>query len=227
MKNKIEILTDINNYDYMINLLNEDGIFIVENYISGDELTKLHDEILDKCKTEASNYEFGRNYRGPGLNSFNKNSSTYKTFNKDWMRNLYNQYFGKNDKYCSSIFATWDYKNDSGLARNGWLHFDRGRCLKFFIYLTDIDEYSGAFSCCPGSRSKGEELRETATENSTNYGDILNRIELDYRDLLDVYPCVPVEGKAGTLIVFDTDAFHKGGLVEDGKSRLVVRAHCT
>ena len=43
------------------------------------DLKKLHDEILDKCKTEAGNYEFGRNYRGPSLNLFNKNSSTYKT----------------------------------------------------------------------------------------------------------------------------------------------------
>ena len=40
------------------------------------------------------------------------------------------------------------------------------------------------------------------------------------------YPPIPVEASAGTLIVFDTDTFHKGGQCEENKSRLVVRAHC-
>jgi len=55
---------------------------------------------------------------------------------------------------------------------------------------------------------------------------VKNRIELDYPELLEEYPSEPVEGKAGTLIVFDTNTFHKGGLVEEEKERLVVRLHC-
>ena len=53
-----------------------------------------------------------------------------------------------------------------------------------------------------------------------------NRIELDYPELLETYPPEPIEAKAGTLLVFDTDIFHKGGQVEEGKERLIVRLHC-
>ena len=99
------------------------------------------------------------------------------------------------------------------------------RSLKFFIYLSDIDKSCGAFSCSIGSRAEGYNLRRSAWSVG-NYDNVKNRIELDYPELLKEYPSQPIEGKAGTLIVFDTDTFHKGGKVESEKERLVVRLHC-
>ena len=209
----------------MIEVLKKDGVFIVENYIQGDMLKQFHDEILNLCEEKGGHYEFGRNLRGPNLEGFPPDSITRQVYDSDWMRYLYSHYTGQNQGYCSAIYATYDYKSNEGLARNGWLHFDRSNCLKFFIYLTDIDKTNGAFSCSPGSRSKGKELREKAWA-SKNYENVKNRIELDYKELISEFPSIPVEAKAGTLIVFDTDCFHKGGLCEEGKSRLVVRAHC-
>tara|TARA_R100000152_G_C6738435_1_gene162399 strand:- start:713 stop:1093 length:381 start_codon:yes stop_codon:yes gene_type:complete len=124
-----------------------------------------------------------------------------------------------------NVFATHDYKFEGELARNGWLHFDRHWRLKFFIYLTDIDESSGAFGCSAGSRALGQKLRTNAW-GAKNYEGVKNRIELDYPELLEEWPCEPVEAPAGTLIVFDTDTFHKGGKCDEGKERLIVRLHC-
>lgn len=209
----------------MVEILKSDGVFLINEYVSGEFLNGLHDEVLGLCESKGGHYEFGRNFRGPSLKSFPTDSYTHKLYDSDWMRALDKIYRGTDTGFCSSIYATYDYKSDEGLARNGWLHFDRSNCLKFFVYLTDVDKTNGAFSVSPGSRSKGKELRESAW-SSKNYETVLNRIDLDYPELKDEYPFEPVEAKAGTMIVFDTDTFHKGGECEDGKSRLVVRAHC-
>ena len=222
----IKSLTKGETIEKASDLLKSDGVFLINDYVTGDDLKILYDEVLNLCETEGGYYEFGRNYRGPGLKTFPSDSPIKQIYTSDWMKSLYFHYTGQNQGYCSSIFATHDYKNNEGLARNGWLHFDRTNCLKFFIYLTDINKTNGAFSCSPGSRSKGKELRKKAWV-SKNYENVKNRIELDYKELIIKYPVFPVEAKAGTLIVFDTDCFHKGGECEDGKSRLVVRAHCT
>lgn len=214
-----------NTIEEMCNILTSDGVFKIDDYISGDTLHSLHDDILNKCENEAVHYEFGRNYRGGNLLEYPRDGVVFNIYNIDWMKDLYKQYSGSLNGYGKNIFATYDYKFTGELARNGWLHFDRNWCLKFFIYLTDIDKASGAFSCSVKSRQKGEELREQAWDVN-DYDVVKNRIELDYPELLDTYPPEPIEAKAGTLIVFDTNTFHKGGQVEDGKERLVVRLHC-
>ena len=106
----------------------------------------------------------------------------------------------------------------------GYISIDHWR-LKFFIYLTDVDKSSGAFNCSVGSRPFGRELRNHAW-GVKDYEGVKNRIELDYPELLEEWPCEPVEAPAGTLIVFDTDTFHKGGKCDEGKERLIVRLHC-
>jgi hypothetical protein len=211
--------------DVMRDTLVEDGVFKIDNYLSGDTLKELHDDILDKCKKEAGHYEFGRNYRGEDLSTYHDSTIINRVFDVEWMRKLHDLYTARPQTYGMNVFATHDYKYDGELARNGWLHFDRHWRLKFFIYLTDVDVSNGAFSCSVGSRFAGEQLRNIAWQQPT-YEDVKNRIELDYPDLVDRFPVTPVEGKAGTLIVFDTDTFHQGGKCEEGKERLIVRLHC-
>ena len=55
---------------------------------------------------------------------------------------------------------------------------------------------------------------------------VKNRLELDYPELYDPKKLIPVEGKAGTLIVFDSDLFHQGGKInKKGLERIVLRMH--
>ena len=68
----------------------------------------------------------------------------------------------------------------------------------------------------------GKRLRESAEEKGKF---IPNRIFEDYEDLEFPYKEEKVIGSAGDLVVFDTDTFHRGGLVEDGKERVVLRMH--
>ena len=59
-----------------------------------------------------------------------------------------------------------------------------------------------------------------------SFKDVKNLIELDYPELYDESKLIPVEGKAGTLIVFDSDLFHQGGKInKKGAERIVIRMH--
>ena len=49
--------------------------------------------------------------------------------------------------------------------------------------------------------------------------------ENTHKEYIEKYPFESVEGKSGTLIIFDTDTFHKGGVVEKNKERLIIRLH--
>ena len=221
----IQALTKESNIYDMGKLLVKDGVFKIDNYLSGSPLIRLHDDILEKCQTDAGHYEFGRNYRGGDISSYADESPISQVYNKQWMKDLHKMYTGDSHNYGMNVFATHDYKFEGELARNGWLHFDRHWRLKFFIYLTDIDRSSGAFNCSVGSREVGSKLRLNAW-GAKEYEGVKNRIDLDYPELLEKWPCEPVEAPAGTLIVFDTDTFHKGGKCDDGKERLIVRLHC-
>lgn len=221
----MQTLSSEDDLEKMRHVLVEDGVFRVDNYVLGDTLTELHNQVLYRCSTEAEHYEFGRNYRGGDLSTYHSSDIISRVYNAEWMRKLHDLYTGRSNTYGMNVFATHDYKFTGELARNGWLHFDRHWRLKFFLYLTDIDVSSGAFSCSVGSRFAGATLREKAWEQP-QYEDVKNRIGLDYPELLDKYPTESVEGKAGTLIVFDTDTFHKGGKCDEGRERLIVRLHC-
>jgi ectoine hydroxylase-related dioxygenase (phytanoyl-CoA dioxygenase family) len=92
--------------------------------------------------------------------------------------------------------------------------------LKFFVYLNDVSVENGAFTCVPGSHRETVLLRK-------QHG---NAVTLDNRRITRQLPLEkfaapePVEGEAGTLIVFDTDAWHRAGTVSSGH-RLVMRGH--
>ena len=203
----------------------DDGVFIIPNYLEGEELVNFQKEVINEINTKAGNYEFGRNLRGGKLKSYPKDKLISQIFSASWMYELYLKITGGVDKgYGVSVYGNHDFKVNNGLARNGWLHFDRNTCWKYFIYLSDIDKSSGAFSIVPKSHKLGEKLHKTAWNENSDYGGVKNRIELDYPELLKDLNVVPIEEKAGTLIAFNTDCFHKGGVIlEEGKERIVIR----
>ena len=45
-----KVLTEKTDIKKMSNTLNKEGVFIVENFVIGDDLQNLHDEVLNLCK---------------------------------------------------------------------------------------------------------------------------------------------------------------------------------
>jgi ectoine hydroxylase-related dioxygenase (phytanoyl-CoA dioxygenase family) len=124
-------------------------------------------------------------------------------------------------KHLDAIFATIDTPDSKHIAQDP--HFDRIPTLKFMLYLNDLSYTSGAFCLSAGSHlwtkeNFGPYHRRKShgapgfLEKSRNIpAHILRRLK-------------PIEGKAGTIIVFDTDCIHHQGIVQTGQAN-IIRAH--
>ena len=237
--------SELYDIDELSSIISQYGIFIVDSYLSKEELTLLNKEVKECHKSIGKSYQFGTTYSVEKSKDINEESQQYKIFSKPWMKELFLNLNSNNiEGFFTSIYSTHDFKYDGSIGRNGYLHFDRNRSLKFFFYLNDVTEKNAAFYIQEDSHHLGKKFRENAWGNliptpSDNlikkilhkffgkpFEKIKNRIELDYPELMVPSKLIPVEGKAGTLIVFDSDIFHKGGLIQkEGLERLVLRMH--
>lgn len=237
--------SQISEIKILSSLIRENGIFKIESYLSSSEIFELKEEVLEYHKTLGDPYPFGSTYAINDPKHLPNESLQKNVFSKPWMKELFLTYNNKISKgFFSSIYSTHDYKFDGSIGRNGYLHFDRNVSLKYFLYLNDVTKENGAFYIQPNSHKLGKELREKAwggfipTPNDNllkkvllklfgkHFSVIKNRIELDYPEIYDSKKLIPVEGKAGTLIVFDSDVFHQGGKInKKGLERIVLRMH--
>lgn len=206
----------------VVNIIKDYGICRIPNYLDPDTLSKVKLDALELVTNESvDDYEFGK-----ATKFFRQ--QTNKTLIRDVfgssnMDNLSKAYLGRSHDSNREVFITHDYKHDNGLARNGFLHFDRIYTFKYFIYLSDVNENCGPFSIVPKSHIKGRQLR---TKTSGQYEEQKNRILLDYPELgYTNNDVVQILGNAGDLMIFDTDTFHMGGAVKKGNERLIIRGH--
>lgn len=126
-------------------------------------------------------------------------------------------------------------------------HYDDRRNLKFFVYLHDVGIDDGAISFVPGSHeavaaylARCDEigLRARFRPNTVRFvKDKGTWMRLSWhRDPLS--PVRPMETRfdkaqlvhicepAGTVIVFDTNTVHRGGIVAPGHERKIIRGNC-
>lgn len=120
---------------------------------------------------------------------------------------------------CKDVMLTHDYLNT--LEINQHLHFDRWRSLKAMVYLTDVQEGDGAFSVVPRSHKRGAELRRMYKNMPYNIRP--NRVEFDFPE--DYQVPTEIFAPRGSLILFDSDIFHCGGNVLEGRERKLIRSH--
>ena len=237
--------SELSELNILCSVLNENGIFKIDSYLSSEELNNLKEEVLEYHKNQGNLYAFGSTYAIDNPKSLPNISLQKIVFSKPWMKKLFLAYNNNIPKgFFSSIYSTHDYKFDGSIGRNGYLHFDRNLSLKYFLYLNDVTKENGAFFIQPNSHKLGKGLREKAwgkfipTPNDNllkkvllklfgkHFSVVKNRLELDYPELYDPKKLIPVEGRAGTLIVFDSDVFHQGGKInKKGAERIVLRMH--
>ena len=216
-------ITDISNE------LVENGIYIFPEPFATPEQVKSIIEITeDQLGPDNGSYQFGRANKIGSIDNW-QGTAIHEVFGDEAISELANTFMVKEMGGVpgfNDIHITHDYRSDRGLARNGYLHFDRLGTFKFFMYLTDCDKDSGAFSYVPNSYQQGKELRRSEWRRTGDFGQIRNRLEIDYPDLgFSSDDAVPIEGPAGTMFVFHSDVFHMGGSVKEGNERRVIRYH--
>jgi ectoine hydroxylase-related dioxygenase (phytanoyl-CoA dioxygenase family) len=215
----------------IIKQVRKDGICILGDSLLSEDQLSFFLSTLDKLSKEDSDYKFGKAYNAGNVHDWNGTKIT-SLCNSPLLTGCIHEFFGK--QIVAEIYFTHEYKNDEGLDRNAYLHFDRIPSLKFFIYLTDCLDESGAFHFVPGSHHLGRELRLKGQQNyltdfdanRKDYDEKKNRLEVDFPELgFTKKDAIPLTGKAGTMFVFNTDMFHFGGEIKDGEERKVMRIH--
>lgn len=209
--------------DHLLQVLYKWGMAIIPDYLQADELSGLQQEFPSLLTHQAdwlrqTPYSLGEAARitraGIDTAQFPTLASVYGA---PLMEKLTRLYLGPDAKVNFEIFAVKDIVGSSHIAND--LHFDILKTFKFFIYLTDTTAKNGAIHCVPGSQQMTQVIRRMHGDKITPENRQLTR-DLPVSDK----DAMPVEGNAGTMIIFDTDVFHRAGTVHVGE-RWVLRGH--
>lgn len=214
------------NHSEVIKMLESDGVAIVDNTYDEQTLTGLKNElykILESNKPvkgiDHIDYSVGKGK----IIKINEVSSikipfTFSTFRDDRFRKISEDYFRSDYELNSDIYVVKDVIDSNHYANE--FHFDVVPTLKFLIYISDTTELNGAMECIPGSHRETELIRKKHGVNISYENRIISRTLP-----VEKFPIpVPIKGKAGTLVIFHTDIWHRAGKVSQGE-RLVMRGH--
>ena len=139
-------------------------------------------------------------------------------FHSDLMQQVAEAYYAPNKySFNEAVFITNEFASDVPILP--W-HFDRVQSLKFWFYLSDTTRENGAFEYCPGTHWEGRYRAGYHMSRGCAVEDIPNDIDVEL-----IRDPVAMELKAGDLLIFDADGFHRGGIVQEGGERRVLRAH--
>lgn len=144
----------------------------------------------------------------------------YSFFSQEWMHCVASILFAENTfAYNHDVICVVDTEQTTHAAKVP--HYDRTPNLKFFLYLTDVTDADGPFTCFPGTH------RWAKTAQAENREARMLPTQMDTRELpahlLSRDP-QPIVGPAGTMIVVDSDTVHFGGVVSQGHLRKAVRS---
>ena len=203
--------------------LSADGFTQIKECVGEEQLVKLSNEFIkiitpplfDCCSD--LNLDVGSGVKIRLEQTQPHLQSTYSFFKQDWMSQISDLFWQKQIEVNNSVYVMHELPGTEHIAQD--LHFDVVKTLKFFLYLNDVTTTNGAFSCIPGSHKQSKQIRQKFGNEISYVNRHLTR-QLDYKD----DQIMPIEGKAGDLIIFNTDVWHRAGIVSKGERR-VMRGH--
>lgn len=199
--------------------LKKEGVVKIESFLNHEQLRRCicESEALLKIENLRIDYSVGE---GCILraNSFEqkKCKEISKVFYSRFFHSISKMFFKSAFSLNEEIFIVKDIVGSSHHAND--LHFDVKHTLKFYIYLSDTNETNGAFRCVPKSHKWTEDFRKQHSEKISYENREISR------DLPNLGSEISMNGRAGDLIIFDTNMFHRAGKVNQGE-RLVIRGH--
>lgn len=224
--------------------IKKNGFYKVKNVLDIESVNKLNSELKnffdlletgDECNlssrsvVEKNAYGYGKILR-ISKDSYNRFYELNKFVNIDWFDKLVDEYYGFCYNKKLQTFCTHDYishEESSNPPRNSFLHVDPYQAIKFICYLSDTDENNGAFRCIPGTSNIGEKIRSEYSLqdllNTTKYCFDESNKFFDSSMLKDL---IYLDGKAGDVIIVNTDIIHGGGIIKNkNKFRKTVNLH--
>jgi hypothetical protein len=213
----------IDDVSAVVERLEADGVVLVPEYLDADAIaqaTREAYELFERTPSWAHHeaYSVGQSVR---MERADVEGAAYpmisSAFARPELESVVSAFFGEGYIFSRTIYTILDIVGSTTHVQQ--LHYDKMRHLKSFIYLTNVGIENGPFHCLPGSHLLA---REAQRENREKY---IVPSDADVRQLPDglAGQNTPVLGKAGTLILFDSDILHHAGVVVAGE-RLAVRS---
>jgi hypothetical protein len=227
MKSNLDLITvDSITIPRVVKILDQFGCCVINNYLSDEELNKLKSEFNHIFLDSKNNNTFVINNHPTNVNGkyvvckknqLNEHYKTIKTiFTSNFMKKTADKYFERDNHLNDEIFLTHEQASKTEILP--W-HFDRRHALKFYVNLVDVDEKHGAFAYDIGSHREGHFRANYYMLSGSKVGEMPNDIPLK-----EVRNPTTISTKAGALVIFDTDGFHKEGLLTVGE-RKIIRGH--
>lgn len=188
----------------IIPLIRKHGVAVVPNFLSPDII----EDIISPSREALSSNHIIKYEKYP--------SFLRKVFAKHIWSGLAKEFFQPRRYRKHRLHQEVIISSTSG---HDYLHFNKLFALQLLLYLTD----NVSFSVVPGTHTVCEGIR--LNQSGKSFENILNKTS-QIKELEEYESnIVPITGKAGTLIVFNTDTLHKGGTVKEGKEKLVLRSY--
>jgi hypothetical protein len=199
----------------ILNELNDNGYFIIENYWSEDKCDSLVNEIKKSLpngfvKTNTSNGAGGDYRMSQSENRF----KSCKEFHGDtFLSEMGDKYIGHphNKKRCQ--IGVVDSKNSTN-SGGGWHVDNHNKQFKAIIYLTDVNMDNGNFAIVEDSRNL---IKEIGTYKNFAEDTSETRVtEEKVYEYFDSERIKNITGNKGTLILVDTSNIHRGTNIKEG-----------
>lgn len=219
----IPTLKDAPTQRQVVEILSTAGIVVLPGWMDSSRLKAIQEEVATLLygqaeSAESLDYSTGRAVRIETSKMPNFYRALRREFGLPWMRETARLFFrGESYAFNYDMIAVRDIVGTDHAARRP--HYDRTPNLKFFAYLTDTTEETGAFCCVPGSHNFAKEVQaeNRAIRRLPQQNDTRILPESMTEGLL------PVEAPAGSLLVIDSDIVHCGAPVRSGH-RVAVRS---
>ena len=224
----------------VVEQVKKNGFFVIRNFFSDEEANSLKlkfKKVYSLCKTGDQIDIPGK--ISPNAYSTGKSARIYPEFYNEFIEltkfknpllsEMSDLFFNGCSNKGLQTFSSYEYlckDQVDSLPRNSYMHVDPYHSFKFFSYLMDTDKYNGALQVIPGTSWIGKSIREENTLESMLNSDSYTFAQSKHytKNLED--QTIYISGKAGDLIILDTDVMHCGGIIlSQGLERLSIVYH--
>lgn len=205
--------------EYELNIIKEiqkNSIYIIPNFVDEDFCKKCREEIdnlLIKHKEFVQEYSDLRIFGAEELSDIINQFATHKFLNK--FANYYNT-----DETCNAFTLAnrieFNEKSKKLGSGGGWHRDSLYRQVKAILYLNDVNEKNGAYQIIKNSHKLRSRLQDIGIGgiDSTQVRFSDQQVEKIIQN--DPSRLITVKGKAGTLILKDCSAIHRGSPLKEG-----------
>ena len=212
-------LTQNNNSKHIINEINDKGFFLLESVLDESKLKMISSEFEFVIQNRENEFK-DNNSNSIQVRYFNKYNlfdekllSTFAVFNDHYIKRIVSNLLNSNFVYNSQIFFQETNETNDPLA--GEIHFDKLHQLKVWIFVNDVDEFNGPIELYLKSHLVNKEKRKNCYRE-------LKEIDNCYKG--EDFETVKIKGKAGSILIFDSDLYHRATKVVKN-NRKIIRGH--